>query len=339
MNGVKELVFDLHVDLLSYLADEEGRSASDRESRSSIPQLLEGGVGFQVLPIFTRTEDGSVGYMERQLEKFRSLLDSRHDVQRISSLTKLAEIAPGRDVVSVALAFENASGFCEESEPLERGLARLDKIFSEHGPLAYVSLTWNGENRFGGGCGSTAGLKEDGRALLGELEKRSIAVDLSHATDQLASEILDVAEREGGHLKVIASHSNFRSVSGQPRNLPDQIAGRIIAADGLIGLNSIEEFLGGCELDVLARHISHGLALGGQGALALGSDFFNDGDVPPEYRSPEGRPMFAPYWSSSCCYPAMIRLLGSSGCISDAGLEGLRFKNAARVLSRITGPR
>ena len=61
--------------------------------------------------------------------------------------------------VGALAAIENASGFCEEQEPLEDGLRRFERLVAEAGPLAYVSLTWNDENRFGGGNKASAGLK------------------------------------------------------------------------------------------------------------------------------------------------------------------------------------
>ncbi len=326
-------IFDLHVDLLSYLAEEQTRTPYDQQSRCSIPQLLAGRVAFQVLPVFTKTGDSSLSYGEAQLDALKDLLRTCPEVRPLETFRDLSELPASTETVTVAAAFENASGFCGELEPLAVGIERFDSIVREHGPLVYVSLTWNGENRFGGGCGASAGLKDDGRALLLQLEKRGIAVDISHASDQLASDVLDMVERERCSLKVLASHSNFRSVCGVPRNLPDTIARRIIALGGIIGLNSIEEFLGGLDIHALGRHVRHGLALGGENALALGSDFFCETDVPPEDGPPDGSPMFAPYWESSSMYPEMIGQLPTTRHVSTAVLQKILCDNVARVLS------
>jgi membrane dipeptidase len=184
---------------------------------------------------------------------------------------------------TVISAIENASGFCDEDEDLDAGLERLDTILTLAPPTLYVSLTHNLENRFGGGNFSGdndgrdggIGLKDDGRVLLEYLSGSGVAVDLSHASDALARDILEFTYARSLDLPVIASHSNFRAICDHVRNLPDDIAKEIIARGGLIGMNFCHEFIHESDSDVLLDHIAYGVdVLGGAKSIAFGSDYF-----------------------------------------------------------------
>ena len=132
-----------------------------------------------------------------------------------------------------------------------------------------MSLTWNGENRFGGGDGAHIGLKEDGKRLLDWMDEKRIPVDLSHASDLLAHEIIEYIDKKNLSLPVLASHSNFRKIHGTSRNLPDSIAQEIIRKKGVIGINLFMPFVGMDFPKNLVNHIEYGLKLGGDNALCL----------------------------------------------------------------------
>lgn len=300
---------DLHCDLLSYLL-EPGRSAENPESRASIGQMKQGGVSLQVLAAFTITAPGSSKLGERQAEIFRGL-----------SVRYAKE-------VKLALAIENASSFCEEAEPLAQALERLERWQKEAGPIAYISLTWNSENRFGGGNESEAGLKPDGETLLQWMNGKGIAIDLSHTSDLLAEEILGAIDRRSLKIGVIASHSNFRAIVDHPRNLPDPIALEIIRRKGLIGLNFVRPFLGS-EPDTFPRHIEHAQKLGGMNSLCFGADFFYDGDSPPELDYL--KPFYLSHFDNSSCYPRLLELL--HGKLSKHQMEKLFHQNIFRFLN------
>ncbi len=300
---------DLHCDLLSYLIN-PGRNAEDPESRASIGQMKQGGVSLQVLANFAITAPGSSKLGERQVEIFKQLI-SRYGKQ-----------------IQLALAIENGSSFCEEAEPLAQALERLERWQNEAGPIAYISLTWNGENRFGGGNESDIGLKPDGETLLQWMNGKGIAIDLSHTSDLLAEEILNTIDRSAFQIGVIASHSNFRAIADHPRNLPDSIAQEIFRRKGLVGLNFVRPFLGPDPAAFL-RHIEHAQKLGGMNSLCFGADFFYDGDSPPELNYL--KPFYLNHFDNSSCYPRLLELL--HGKLSNHQMKKLFYQNVFRFLN------
>jgi len=324
-------IIDLHSDLLSYLTHKDGRLPDDSLSRNSFPQMQAGNVAVQTLAIFSRTAESSVEQGKKQLHHFQHLLTAYPD--RFAALTHQSNLSLPR--VHLIAAFENASAFASETEPLDAILSRLQKIHDALGSLFYITLTWDGENRFGGGVGSSAGLKPDGEQLLHWLSNKRIAVDLSHTSDRFASEIIECIDKKSLHIPLIASHSNFRSVTDKLRNLPDAIAQEIIRRQGLIGINLFAPFIHKSDASALIRHVEYGLSLGGENALCFGADFFCDTDFPMiKQKYPEAPFFFFEEYKNSSTYPSILASLEQRLRLSSEKLHAIASKNALDFLKK-----
>ncbi|MDB6081349.1 MAG: hypothetical protein JWO53_621 [Chlamydiia bacterium] len=266
------MFFDLHCDLLLYLAAHPYHFAYDAESRVSISQMLEGKVQAQTMAIFTPTDAKSVERGIKQAFIYKKLASQYKEYFESYSVEKNGKI-------KTLLAIENASAFCGESESLDQGIARLQKIVKEVEKPLYISLTWHTENRFGGGNHTKVGLKDDGRRLLSKMQGLCSAIDLSHTSDLLAQDILNYIDREKLPYKILASHSNLRKVQTIERNLPDEIADEIVKRKGIIGLGIIRHFVGEA-MDDFLKHVEYGLKRGYGEHLAIGADFFCEKAVP-----------------------------------------------------------
>lgn len=299
-------VVDLHCDLLFYLATGEGRSPNDSICRCSLPQLKQGCVELQTLAIYTETGPDSVLLGQKQMEILQTL--------------------PKEKLIP---AFENASSFASENEPLEQVFTRLSHILTQFTPL-YISLTWNNENRFGGGCGSQIGLKEDGKELLTYLSGRGIAIDFSHTSDPLAHDIFNFIDKKGLQLPVLASHSNFRTVHYHLRNLPDAIAQEIINRNGIIGLVAYRKFL--ASPSQLSEQIAYGFKLGGEKAMAFGNDFFYLDDFPSITSDPTAG--FFPEMANSSHYPATLARIKKELNLNEDQLHNIASKNAYNFMKQ-----
>lgn len=321
-------IADLHCDLLCYLAGDVTRTPYDIAVRCSIPQLREGGVKLQVLPIYTSTEPGSVASGQAQIAAFNKLLHEHSD--------QFACYLPGRNLsqtsrIQTMLAIENASSLISEDEPLDHGLERLQHLFNQQEKVAYLSFTWNAENRFGGGAHTSVGLKSDGKILLHFLAGKSVAVDLSHTSDKLAYDILDEINRRNLDIPVIASHSNARVVADAARNLPDELIKEVIARCGVIGLNFVRPFVGEEPISGFRRHLDHFLSLGAHDSLCFGADFFYGNDVPIAHRkSPEE--LFFSGFDHSGCYLRVIELWKERSGIDERTLCKILSKNLIHFL-------
>lgn len=332
-------VADLHCDLLDYLNNQPGRSPYDPAPRCSIPQLRAGHVALQVLAMFGMTGENSHRIGPSQSRIFQRMMTDHADaLVAVRCLEDVQALPEGR--TGVIAAVENASVFCGESDPLDEGLARFEAMEQRVGRLLYVTMTWNHENRFGGGNGAPdVGLKDDGRTLLEYLSGRRIAIDFSHMSPRLAREVLEFIDARRLDLPVLASHSCFAALREHGRNLPDDVAREIIARDGVIGLNFLRIFLGepagSSVVSSFSAQVRHALELGGGKNYCFGADFFPVEDLNPNYRSDAPNGLFFPGFEDSSCYPRLLEELEREVPCSDELLLDLAHRNLYSFLARM----
>lgn len=323
-------VIDLHCDLLAHLLDMPTPDPFNRAGIGcSFPALAEGNVKLQVMAIFTATEKGSTSLALRQSEIFASFLDKYPDhCTLVHDEDTLSQIGTSSKLGMIA-AIENASGFCEEDEPLEIGLERLEQIISNTTRILYIGFTHHPENRFGGGNNSDVGLKEDGKTLLQYLNGRKIAVDFSHTSDALARGILDYISEHNLDVPILASHSNYRKVFNHVRNLPDDIAKEIIQRGGIIGVNFLRAFVNNEDPNVLYQHINHGIKLGGINSVCFGADYFGTDTHPDRSRVP----FYFKEHTDASCYPSIIEAISEQ--VSPDVIEGISYKNVINYITEL----
>ena len=87
-----------------------------------------------------------------------------------------------------------------------------------------------GPGRYSGGTGVESGLTDRGRALIGEMQRLGVILDLTHFTDAAFWEALQLYDGP-----VIASHNNCRALVPHQRQFSDEQIEAIIARDGVIG--------------------------------------------------------------------------------------------------------
>lgn len=323
-------IVDLHCDLLTYLSRDAKRTPFDREVRCSIPQLREGNVKIQTMAIFSETHPRSSEAGWLQADVFRQLLQKHPDDFRlIRKGNSIVDLKDSKKIGIIA-AIESMSAICSEEDNLEKQLEKFAALQKKIGKVLYVSLTWNTENRFGGGALTGGGLKEDGRRVVDFLCEHGIALDLSHASDRLAYDLLNDIDRRGLKISVIASHSNMRAIANFPRNLPDDIVKEIVRRGGVIGLNFIRYLLGRESPNFFAKHLDHLLLLGGAKSVCFGADFFYPGDVPL------GKPveeLFFSAFDNASAYTHILELLKSQLSLPHEVLEDLCYNNALNFIS------
>lgn len=221
----------------------------------------------QVFAIFipdTVRGDAAWAYFQRAHDYFMDQLAKHGDV--------LALCRTGGEMNAAAQEGKCAAILSVEGGAVLGGkLERLSALYALG--VRLMTLTWNGANELGCGCGSRfAGrLTRLGREAVREMERLGMAVDVSHLSRRGFWEVASLTQRP-----FLASHSNCNAVHRHRRNLTDRQIRCIASRGGVIGINLYQSFLGkpgDTGFAAAWRHIERLLALGAADTIALGSDF------------------------------------------------------------------
>lgn len=206
----------------------------------------------------------------------------------------------------------------EDLRVLEGDLSRADTLF-DRGFRIFTPL-WRGKTCIGGAWDTDAPLTPFGSAAVTHLLKRGAYIDISHASDAAADELISLCL--SFDRPPLATHSAARAVCPHPRNLSDALAARVIRAGGLIGLPLVSYFLSEDDpvlLSNLIPHISHFLSLGARHVLSLGCDLDGTTALPADFHN-----IFDVYFLADVL----------SAHFSDDVVKSICYENAARFFAR-----
>lgn len=157
----------------------------------------------------------------------------------------------------------------ESGESIDCQVSSIQKVYDLGARM--LSLTWNDENAFASGCMAEGGLKPEGIKAVDELNRLTMALDVSHINEQGFWEAV-----QRYHHRPCASHSCVYELCPVPRNLKRDQIDYIISRGGFIGINFYTEFLRGQRtsyIDDILDHIEYVLERGGEDVVGFGSDF------------------------------------------------------------------
>jgi len=184
-----------------------------------------------------------------------------------------------RGRLGIVIGFQNSSHF----------LSAVD-VAGFHARGQRVSqLTYNDRNRLGSGCYARRdrGLTRLGAAVVGEMNRVGMAIDVSHCGERTTLEAIGLSRRP-----VLVTHSNCAAlVPGQPRCKSDAVIRALAAGGGVFGITLVRAFVGRSDptIDDVLDHFEHVARLVGPEHVGLGSDLDADafdpatGRVRPPY--------------------------------------------------------
>jgi membrane dipeptidase len=253
---------DLHLDTPTQLLEKQLGLDAVTGLESGLAQMRAGGTNASVMVLWPPRQS------EHKARTFALLQTMEREIARLDSVELVRSPAELRAVtaagrLAVMFSVEGAHGLgTEQWRPV------LDELHARG--LSLMGLTWSMSNRFAGSSGDGGGgLTAEGRALVGEMRRRGIGVDVSHASRATSREVC-----EGSPVPVIASHSDAHALTPQARNLTDDEIRCIAGTGGVIGLNFHAPFVGpNADVARVADHADHLAQVGGPGVVSLGSDF------------------------------------------------------------------
>ena len=229
-----------------------------------------------------------VAYL-RQLERDKASLDAAF-AKADRLLTEIeAMVAQSAGSVGIAYTPDDLYRLKREGRRalmlgIENGYAIGDDIsrvehFRRRG-VVYMTLCHNGDNDLcdsARGNAEHGGLSDFGRAVIGEMNRVGMMVDLSHAAESSFYQAI-----EASRTPIVCSHSSARALCDHPRNLTDDQLRALAASGGVVQTCLYDGFLrkeGGATIDDAVRHIRHMVDVAGIDHVGIGTDFDGDGGI------------------------------------------------------------
>jgi membrane dipeptidase len=320
-------------------------------THTDLPRLAEGGVGGQFWSVYVPAAlagDAAVTAVFEQVDLVHRMIAAYPDRFRLAVRADdvTAAFAAGR----IASLLGAEGGHCiNNSLGVLRSLHALG--------VRYLTLTHNDNTGWADSatdvpdCGGLSGF---GRAVVAEMQRLGMLVDLSHVAVTTMNAALDVAAAP-----VIFSHSCARALTDNPRNVPDDVLARLAGNGGVCmaafvpffvsqactdWFAGLKAFTAGRGLDPdnlaevfgllpeweqghpqppatlsqVADHIDHIREVAGVAHVGIGGDF-------------DGTPVLPQGLHDVSRYPALFAELQARGW-SEADLRALAGGNILRVL-------
>ena len=264
------VVVDTHNDLLMSVSSRPVAEWSTFFRRQWLPQLRDGGVDVQVLPVYIDEQfqpEGSLRQTLRMIEAGHRIAEGNADAVTLCRTGAEIDAAVAAGSIALVLALEGAPGIDTDIELLQT-MQRLG--------VQIVSFVHFVRTALADGSGEDAARSRltragvEGFALLEEL---GVIFDVSHLGAGGVEHALELARRP-----VMATHSSARTLRDHHRNLTDDQLRGIAATGGVVCVNFFPGFLsdGQATLDDLVDHIEHVAAVAGPDAVGIGPDFIKE---------------------------------------------------------------
>jgi membrane dipeptidase len=233
-------IVDTHNDLPSALRERAGYSVGRLdvgfpELHTDLPRLRAGGVGAQVWSVFVPSslaEPEAVVATLEQVDAVYRMVARYPDELAMAYTADDVERVIGTGRIASLLGIEGGHSLA--------GSLGVLRAFGRLGVRA-VTLTHNDNTAWADSATdepAVGGLNDTGRAVVAELNRIGVLVDLSHVAATTQHAALDVSTAP-----VVFTHSSARALSDHPRNVADDVLERLPANGGVIQLTFVPPFI------------------------------------------------------------------------------------------------
>lgn len=227
----RAVAVDMHADTVQFVID-EGADLSRRLATTHLDavRMREGGLDAQFFSVWVEPEvyglggEGAVARADAQVEAVRALA-SRHP-ELWTFATTAADIRRAHDEGKLAALLGLEGGYAID-ERLERVGHYFERGVRYMTPAWTHSLSWAGSS--GDAEGAARGLNDFGRAVIREMNRLGMLVDVSHVSDRTFWDMIETSTSP-----VVATHSNCRALTDVPRNLTDDMIRAIAGTGGCV---------------------------------------------------------------------------------------------------------
>ncbi|MDP2308670.1 MAG: membrane dipeptidase [Pseudomonadota bacterium] len=236
-----------------------------------IPRLKEGGVSAMALGVVINPLRGRSGpaAIDADLARMAQEVARSPEDLAVCGTVQAIRTARAQGRIACFAGLEGAHGLDTRLEDLPRFRAAGLRYVG----LAHFSANAACRPMVGWGADNTAPLSDYGRALVDELGRLGILVDLAHVG---RAGVIEAAAR--ANKPVIISHTACTAVHASPRGVDDGLLRAVADTDGVVGVIFVTPFLGqhpsgkGGAAQVV-RHLDHIRRTVGVRHAAIGTDW------------------------------------------------------------------
>ncbi|MFF7446150.1 MULTISPECIES: membrane dipeptidase [unclassified Streptomyces] len=200
---------------------------------TDLARLRAGGVGAQYWSVYVRSDlPDAVPATLEQIDCVRQLIDRHPADLRAARTAADMEAARAEGRIASLMGAEGGHSIANSLATL-RALSALG--------VRYMTLTHNDNNDWADSATDeprVGGLSAFGRAVVREMNREGMLVDLSHVAATTMRDALDATLAP-----VIFSHSSSRAVCDHPRNIPDDVLERLSGNGGMAMVTFVPKFV------------------------------------------------------------------------------------------------
>ncbi|GAB3560466.1 dipeptidase [Spelaeicoccus albus] len=262
------LLIDTHNDLPAALREKAGYAVSglDRvrpELHTDLVKLKAGGLSAQFWSVWVPSDlaepDAVAATMEQIDAVYRLVAEYPHVFAFAATADQVDNAVAGGRIASL-LGIEGGHSIGESLGVL-RSFARLG--------VRYMTVTHNDDTSWaasGTGERQTTGLNAMGIAIVAEMNRIGMMVDISHTAESTQLDALATSRAP-----VIFSHSSCRAVADHPRNVSDAVLEKMASLGGVQHVTFVPGFVSQPRIDWRLRmlEVRAELGLPGDGASAF----------------------------------------------------------------------
>jgi membrane dipeptidase len=255
--------------------------STDKDSYMDLPAMKAGGLDAEFFSIYMEREPRPGMAVKRSLDQIDAVLEICRKYSRDMELATTA--ADVRRIVAsgkIAALMGVEGGYMIEDD------LRVLRIFRTLG-VRYMSLTHAFNTHWGdsSGVGDPIsplhnGLSPFGRAVVREMNRLGVIVDVSHTADKTFFDAIDATKAP-----VIASHSSVDGIKPHARNMSDEMLRALAKNGGVIQINAVTKYTDPVDrpatpLSVLIDHIMYAIKVAGPDHVGIGIDYGYDAPKP-----------------------------------------------------------
>jgi membrane dipeptidase len=296
------LLIDTHNDVTSFTVDGFDIGSSGSKQHTDLARLKAGGVGAVFFAAYVGPEYAASGTSAvralQMIDTVRTDIVGRYPKDFVlAQSAQEIETAHKRGRMAALIGVEGGHAI-EDSLRLLRDFYALG--------VRYMTLTHTNTNNWADSSGDMDkpevthhnGLTGFGKAVVAEMNRLGMIVDVSHVADKTFWDVLETSRAP-----IFASHSSCRAICNVGRNMTDEMIVAMAKRGGVIQINLYSAFLSQKSADadrladaagskkaapVLPRasledaiaHIKHAVKIAGIEAVGIGSDFDGIKSVP-----------------------------------------------------------